>query len=217
VLGTQNLIDAILRSGVRPWLMVAGSSAVYGSHPEVLSETDPLQPETFYALTKAAQEMVASRSSVRDQLPVAITRTFNLVGPGLQEALVLGNAARQIVRAERGGETAIRLGNLRARRDFVDVRDAVRAYLALARSGSTGVYNVCSGATYSVEECIERLTQLSEVPVEVVVEQERERKVDTARQQGSYDKIERATGWAPEISLDKSIEDLLDQCRGEPL
>jgi GDP-4-dehydro-6-deoxy-D-mannose reductase len=215
VLGTQNLFEAVLSLDRRPWMLLGSSSAVYGSHPDPIDEGSPISPATFYAITKAAQELVALQDQFARDLTVAITRTFNLVGPGLQEKLLLGDAARQIVRIERGDVASLNLGNLDTRRDFLDVRDAARAYVLLAQAAGTGIYNVCSGTSYSVRESIGMLTRLAEVDIDVKVEKGRLRSSDVATQVGSHERLTEATGWEPRIPLEQSLADLLAECRRE--
>ncbi len=216
VFGTISLMDAILKTGLSPTVIVASSSAVYGSGGrKAITEKMGLKPQTHYALSKAAQEMVALRYFHVHGLRVIGVRTFNLLGPGLSPEMACSAFARQIALAERSGKPSIiSTGNLDAQRDFVDVRDAVRAYELIARKGKPGeIYNVCSGRAVSIGECLSILVRQAEVRVEAVLDPAKIQKNDVPIQIGSAKKLKDATRWSPRISLKKSLVDLLNDWR----
>jgi GDP-4-dehydro-6-deoxy-D-mannose reductase len=109
------------------------------------------------------------------------------------------------------------VGNLDARRDFVDVRDAARAYWLAAARGTPGeAYNVCSGRASSVRTLLELLLDATEAAVEVVPDPGRMRPVDIPLLVGDPRKLERATGWRAEIPLRTTLNDLLEWWRTQP-
>jgi len=218
VLGTISLLDAIVASGLSPRIVVASSSAVYGPGKgrKHITEKQGLKPQTHYALSKAAQEMVALRYCHVYQIPVVCARTFNLLGPGLSADMACSAFARQIAIAEKSGKPAVvSTGVLTAKRDFVDVRDAVRAYELISRKGEPGeVYNVCSGGAVTVGECLDVLLKQAKVKVEAVLDPAKVQKNDVPIQVGSAKKLRETTGWSPRIALKKSLIDLLNDWRG---
>ncbi|MDO9347786.1 MAG: GDP-mannose 4,6-dehydratase [Anaerolineales bacterium] len=217
VLGTVTLFEVIRTMGVKPKVVVTSSSAVYGlglgTRP--ISEGFRTRPITHYAASKVAQEIVALRYYEAENLPVTIVRTFNLLGPGLSPDLASSSFARQIALAEAGrGSRTIITGDLSARRDFVDVRDAVRAYVLVAFHGLAGsIYNVCSGEPVSMQDCIKKLLKLSRVPMDTARDPARVQENDVPVQVGSAARLRRLTGWKPEIGLTQSLADLLDDWR----
>lgn len=214
--GTISLMDAILKTGLSPIVIVASSSAVYGSGGrKLITEKTDLKPQTHYALSKATQEMVALRYFHVHGLWVIGVRTFNLLGPGLSPEMACSAFARQIALAEKSGmPSIISTGNLDAKRDFVDVRDAVRAYELIARKGKPGeIYNVCSGRAVSIAECLSILVRQAEVRVEAVLDPAKVQKNDVPIQIGNAKKLKDATRWSPRISLKKSLVDLLNDWR----
>ena len=102
-----------------------------------------------------------------DGLDVVVTRSFNHTGPRQTPAFAAPSMARQIALIERGQiEPVIKVGNLDAHRDLTDVRDVVRAYAALMKSGTAGVvYNVASGVGRSIRSVLDALVSRSRVPV----------------------------------------------------
>jgi GDP-4-dehydro-6-deoxy-D-mannose reductase len=217
VLGTVELFEAILKAGVKPLVIIASSSAVYGSghgmHP--ITEKSALRPFSHYAVSKAAQEMVALRYSLAHKLPVIRIRTFNLLGAGLSVKMACSAFASQIARAEqKQGDHVVAAGNLSACRDFVDVRDAVRAYNIIAEDGKAGaIYNVCSEHAVSMRKCLSILIGMSKVDLETVFDPQRAQENDASIQVGSAKKLKHDTGWRAQISLKQSLADLLNDWR----
>lgn len=112
--------------------------------------------------------MAALRYFDAGDLTVIIVRMFNLLGPGQPADLACSSFARQIALAEAGGSTEITTGNLDARRDFVDVRDAVRAFILAADKGTPGqVYNVCSGRAVRIRSCLDEMIFMSSRQIKV--------------------------------------------------
>ncbi len=217
VLGTTALLDAIVNLGLKPRIFIASSSAVYGAGlgRRPITEKFKPRPATHYALSKLAQEMIASHYHTVFNLPIIYARTFNLLGPGLSQVMACSSFARQIALAEKeDSPTIIQTGNLSSQRDFVDVRDAVRAYMLLAKEGRVNqVYNVASGQTTSIRQCLDFLRKQAKITVEAVLDPTRIQKNDIPIQRGSAKILRAETGWETEISREKSLTDLLNDWR----
>jgi len=216
LMGTVALLDQVIESGLRPTVVVASSSAVYGhrSGAKPISERMPRHPVTHYAVSKVAQEAAALRYYESFHLPVKVVRMFNLLGPGQSASLACSAFAHQIALAEAGGENKIATGNLDARRDFVDVRDAARAFILTAEKGTSGqVYNVCSGRAVSIQKCLDIMLAMSSQRIETWIDAARVHKHDVPIQIGNFQKIKKITGWTPKITLKQSLADLLNDWR----
>ena len=112
---------------------------VYRQSTEALSEDAPLQPESPYALSKLAQEMLGARSVTEDGRAALLPRSFNHLGPRQSLTYAASSFAHQIAQIEAGrAEPVIVVGHLDARRDLTDVRDTVRAYQLLMERGVPG-------------------------------------------------------------------------------
>ena len=145
---------------------------------------------------------------------VVLVRPFNLIGPRQPEVLVTSSIARQIAQAERAGGGVVRVGNTTSKRDYVDVRDAVRAYVTVAEDRSLrGVYNVCSGRSISIRQCLDFLLSQSRVTVTIEHDPGRARAHDIEEQVGSPVRLAAATGWSPRIPIEESLVALLEECR----
>lgn len=217
VLGTAALLDAVLEVGLRPRIVIASSSAVYGAGigKRPITESFKPRPATHYAVSKLAQEIVAMRYQTSAGLPVICVRTFNLLGPGLSPDMAPSAFAKQIAKAELVHEPkTIYTGDLSSRRDYVDVRDAVVAYSLIAEHGRAGqIYNVCSGRATSIKTCLQVLLDQAMIPVEVVLDHKRLQSHDVSIQVGDAKKLRESVGWKPIISVKESLLDLLNYWR----
>lgn len=213
IAGFTVLLDAVAGAVPDAWVMLASSSGVYGAAAALpVAEDAPLAPTTAYGASKVAAEAIAAGFARDRALRIVPVRTFNLIGPGIPRRLFAGSFAAQVAAAERGGDAVIKAGRLDPRRDYVDVRDAVRAYLALARlSGPVpGAYNVCTGASHSCREIADRMIALARVPLTLQLDAARLQPGDVDEQRGSAARLRAATGWIPEIPFADSVRDVLD-------
>jgi GDP-4-dehydro-6-deoxy-D-mannose reductase len=216
VIGTHHLIEALRVNAVSCRVLVTGSAHVYAQSPAPLTEDDRLAPASPYALSKLAQEQLALRCAAEDGIDVLVTRSFNHTGARQAASFVGPGLARQIALIEQGRQDpVIHVGNLDAVRDIMDVRDTVRAYVALMDAGESGsVYNVASGTGRSIRELLDALVQRSRVPVRVEPDPARMRPSDVPILIGDPARLRQATGWTAEIPFDRMIDDLLAYWRG---
>lgn len=215
VLATHHLFDAIRRAGVSCRVLVPGSASVYAPATEPLTEDHPIGPASPYALSKLAQEQLGMRAGPEDGIEVVLTRSFNHTGPRQAPAFVAPSMARQIALIEKGAvEPVIRVGNLDAQRDLTDVRDVVRAYIALMeRAVPATVYNVASGVGRTMQSVLDALVSRARVHVRIETDPARLRPNDLPIVVGDATRIRQATGWQPSISFDQMLDDLLEYWR----
>lgn len=217
VLGTIELFEAVRDLRPAPRVILISSAEVYGAGDgSVLTEDAPFRPVTPYAASKVAAEITGLQGYLGRGIEVVRARPFNHIGPGQAEFFVVSALAKRIVEAELSGELTIAVGNLDAARDFTDVRDVVRAYRELAIHGLAGeVYNVCSGEAHPISELFRELVALSSAEIEPVVDPSLFRPVDVPRLVGSAEKLHRLCSWAPTITTDTTLRDVLEYWRAE--
>lgn len=218
VLGELNLFESVRELKLDCRIQIAGSSEEYGLvKPEEIpiKEENPLRPLSPYGVSKVAQDLLGYQYYKSYGLFIVRTRAFNHTGPRRGEVFVSSNFARQIVEIEKGRKPpVIKVGNLEAVRDFLDVRDVVRAYyLALAKGTAGEVYNIARGEGLKVRELLDRLLKLSNVSIRVEVDPARLRPSDVELLIGSSQRFQQATGWQPEIPIDQTLRDLIDYWR----
>jgi GDP-4-dehydro-6-deoxy-D-mannose reductase len=215
VRGTHLLIDALRELSMTVPVFVPSSAMVYKAAEEPLSEDHALVPSSPYGLSKLAQELLAVRAC-RDGLGIRIARSFNHVGPRQEPSYAASGFARQVAEIEAGIRDEIVVGNLDARREITDVRDTVRAYRIVLERGRPGrPYNVCSGRAIPIGDVVEQVVALARVRVRIRVDPERFRPNDLPLVEGDPTRIREELGWAPEIPLQRTLEDLLEYWRGQ--
>ena len=213
--GTAVALEACRAAGVGR-VLVVGSADAYGAFSPAdlpLHEDVPLRPVTPYGASKAAAEVLALQAHRSRNAGVVLTRSFNHTGPGQHPSFVVPALARRIVEAELAGGGEVRVGNLSAQRDLLDVEDVVRAYRRLALAGEPGVaYNVCSGVPVAIEEVAALLVQMSGAELELVVDEALVRPVDVPVVVGDGSRL-RALGWQPQVTLVETLRRVLDDQR----
>ncbi len=214
-LGTLHVLEAARMCDPMPKVLLISSAEVYGAVAEAdlpVTEDAALAPVTPYAASKVAAEFLGVQAHLAHGLPVVRARPFNHVGPGQAPGFVVPSLAQRIVEARNTGKTTVGVGNLSAQRDLTDVRDVVRAYRLLVERGEPGgTYNVCTGVARSIRSVAERLLELAGSELELVPDPELVRPVDVPVVCGDPAKLHANTGWTPEIALDETLSDVLDE------
>jgi GDP-4-dehydro-6-deoxy-D-mannose reductase len=213
--GTLNLLETISRLDYQIKTLIISSSEVYGRlEPEEcpVDEDHPLKPINPYAVSKAAVDLLAYQYFKAYKLPVYVARAFSHSGPGQKTVGVLSDWAFQIAKIELDlSPPVIKVGNLDVQRDYTDVRDVIRGYMALIEKGEPGrPYNVCSGTGYKLSDLLEKYKSMAKKKIEVSKDQSRMRPVDIPILTGSNKRIKNDTGWEPEISIETTLSDSLE-------
>ncbi len=216
-IGTARLAAAIrdvMPEGSRPRLVFVSSAEVYGARTRdemPLTETLDVRPANPYAASKAAAEAVLTAECHSFGLDVVVARAFNHIGPGQGRRFVVPSFAAQLARIAHGDAQPLLVGNIDAARDFLDVRDVVDAYVALARDGRSGeTYNVCSGGAVAIRSILQQLIALARVPVEVREDPARMRPADVPLLVGNPTKLARCAAWKPKVPLAQSLRDIYE-------
>jgi GDP-4-dehydro-6-deoxy-D-mannose reductase len=214
ILGTARVIDALreLPQAERPRLIFVSSGEVYGAQPPAalpLRESTPVAPATPYAASKCAGEAIVLASARTYGFSALVTRAFNHTGPGQSDRFVVPALAARLARIAAGGDPLLPVGNLEPKRDFLDVRDIVRAYADLAERGADGeIYNVCSGTPTAVVDILRKLVTIAHVGVEIREDPALVRAVDVPVVYGDNGKLREATGWAPSFTLMQTLREM---------
>jgi GDP-4-dehydro-6-deoxy-D-mannose reductase len=220
VLGTVNVLDAARRVEPHPRVLVVSSAEVYGRvSPDQLpiTESTPTRPMSPYAASKVGAEVAAQQAVLGFTVPAVVARPFNHIGPGQSPTFVVSALAKRIVEAERASGTRLEMGNATPRRDLADVRDVVRAYRLLVEKGEPGeAYNVATGHDVVIGDLARRLIRLSGLDLELVTDAVELRPADVPVLRGDPGKLQRATGWSPEVPLDDTLADVLAYWRDQP-
>ena len=218
--GTMNLAYATMEFAPEARFIFAGSSEAYGASfidtaNAPISESAALKPMNVYGATKAAADVLVGQLA-HDGLKSIRFRPFNHTGPGQTDVYVVSAFAKQLAEISLGVKLPrISVGNLSAFRDFLDVRDVVRAYAeaALVEDVSDmlgGVFNLSSGRSIQIQSILDMLIELCRLKVEIEVDPQRLRGPEILAASGDNRAVLAALGWKPEIELSRTLGDVLD-------
>lgn len=212
--GTAQLVAAATRreSGGDPLILVVSSGEVYGAGgPSPRVESDPLLPVSSYAASKVGAETAALEAWRRTGLRVVIARPFPHTGPGQSTVYAVPSFAERLRAAKSSGAATVATGNLDPVRDLLHVRDVVEAYRLLLRRGVAGeAYNVARGEGVGVGELFRLLGDIIGTGAEPRPDPSLVRSDDIPYLVGDSTKLRHATGWAPAISVEQTLRELVD-------
>jgi GDP-4-dehydro-6-deoxy-D-mannose reductase len=207
-----NLLEIIHSLKMSCRILSVGSSEEYGivkNDSLPLTESAPLNPVSPYAVARVAQEQLSHIYAKGFGMDIVCTRSFNHIGPGQADKFVVSSIGRQFAEIKKGQREKLHIGNTSIIRDFLDVRDVVRAYCLLIEKGRSGeTYNICSGKGISITELIDLYGEIAGFVPQVEIKPELLRPVENPVVTGSYGKLADHVGWKPEITLVHSLRDI---------
>lgn len=210
-----NLIKTVQETNPGCRVLSVGSSEEYGNVEKdnlPIRENQPLQPTSPYAVARVSQEMLSRIFAETFHLNIVLTRSFNHIGPRQDNRFAIPSFITRIMEIKKKGLCAgeIETGDTTVVRDFVDVRDVVRAYYLLLLKGRAGeAYNICSGKGVVLKDIIDIIARQAGVEVTTKINPDFVRPRDNRFTVGSPFKIESELGWHPEISLEETIRDMI--------
>lgn len=218
VIGSINVLDAIRELYYKPRILLIGSGEEYGhvrpSEVPIIEDT-VLRPGNIYAATKACQNMIGKIYADAYDMNLMISRSFNHVGPNQTPTFVVADFCKQVAEIEHGlREPVMKVGNLNVRRDFLDVRDVVKAYSQIIQLGKAGeTYNVGYGHAISIQEMLNIILSYSNQSIRIEVDPAKVRPVDVPIIEANTDKLYQLTGWKPQIPFTQTVEETLNYWR----
>lgn len=219
--GTLNIARALMAHRPEARLVWSGSSEAYGASfnrsPLPLPETAALEPMSAYGASKAAADVALAQLGRSGDLDTVVLRPFNHTGAGQATDYVVPAFASQIAKIERGEqEPVLKVGNLEALRDFLDVEDVVALYLAavLAEGPFQGeAFNVSSGRPVSVRSILDKLLSMATSSITVEVDPSRYSPNTVPVATGDASKAFERFRWFPKVPLEKTLADVLSSLR----
>jgi len=214
-----NILESVRKNNLENTrILVVSSAEVYGNVKKddlPIDEDTPLNPTNPYAVSKIAQDYLGRQYFLSYNLQTIRVRPFNHIGPRQSDNFAVASFAKKIVEIEKGKrEPFLPVGNLDTKRDFTNVLDVVRAYVLLMEKGESGqVYNIGSGVSYKMSDILSKLLSFSSAKISVKVDKSLFRPVDNPDLVCDYSRLNRVTGWKPEISLETTLKDTLDYWR----
>lgn len=216
-----NIVEQIRLAKLPCRILSVGSSEEYGEVDESqlpLTENSVTVGLSPYAVARISQEMLSKIYADGYNMDIVMTRSFNHIGPRQQDKFVISSFAKQLVMLAKQQSKANKIvtGNLNVVRDFLDVRDVVKAYYLLLKNGTKGeVYNICSGKGTRLKDIIAQISTLLNINVEVELNPSLVRPNENKKIIGSYEKLKTQLGWQPTISLENSLKDIVEYWHNE--
>ncbi len=216
--GSWRLADAVRVAAPEATVLLASTGEVYGlsfNAPDPVTELSPVLPASAYARSKYAAELVMS-DRLASSNKLIIARPLNHTGAGQDTRFVVPSLAQQLLKSTVSGDETVHVGDLSARRDFMDVADVVDAYIALLNSphdAGIDIYNICTGKTRAIKEILDDLIRASGVSCKVAIDPARLRKNDIPDTKLSNKKIVTKIGWAPVRPWIDTVSDVLSEAR----
>lgn len=213
-----NILHSMIKLNLDAKILIVGSSEEYGpvSPDDIpVTEQQALRPANPYSVSKVTQDMLGLQYFLSHNLQAIRVRPFNHIGPGQSARFVAPAFASQIAAIEKNEqEPILYVGNLEARRDFTDVRDMVRAYQQVITLGEPGaVYNIGTGQAHSIQELLDTLLHMTDMPIEVQPDPARMRPVEVPIVVCNAEKVRATTGWKPTYTFEQTLADILDDWR----
>jgi GDP-4-dehydro-6-deoxy-D-mannose reductase len=220
VAGALTLARCVAATSPRSLFIQASTADIYGRAflgGLPVDEATCVSPQNPYARSKLAAEC-ALQDVVSDALRVVALRLSNHIGPGQDERFAAASFAAQIARIEAGRAPPIlKTGDLTAERDFLDVADAMRAYLAVitaerSQMGFT-IYNVASGVSRSLQSVLDGLMLQTSASIRVEQDASRLRPNDIPVARLATAAFHAATGWSPKTPFADTLRSILTSWR----
>ncbi len=214
--GTANMLEAARLVEIDPLIQLCSTSEVYGQvKPEEvpITEEQPMRPSSPYAVSKITQDLLGWTYFMAYRMRIVRTRMFAYLNPRRPD-LFATSFARQVARIEAGRQKELLHGNLDSVRTMIDVRDAMESYWIATMKGEFGeAYNIGGTTTIKVGDLLEKLKELSDVPIPCRQDPNLLRPADVTLQIPCTRKFEKATGWKPRYSFKESLDNLLQYWR----
>ena len=202
-IGTLNILESALEFGIRK-VVLASSAAIYGNDPEIPKKEDMKpSPESPYAAQKLACEHYAQLFSKVHGLPVAALRYFNVYGPRQDPNSTYAAAIPKIIGRFKDGLAPIIYGDGEQTRDFIFVKDVVKANIMMMDSSATGVFNVGCGSAISINDLVRTIGEV--MGSDLQPEFQDERPGDVKHSRADVSRIE-ALGFQPDHDLQAGLE-----------
>lgn len=160
-LGTLKVLQACAKAGVEKFV-TASSAAIYGNNP-VLPKREEMYPEPAspYAISKLDGEYLAKMFYENHSLRTTCLRYFNVYGPRQDPKSVYAAVVPIFLERAKSGKDLVIYGDGLQSRDFVHIKDVVRANVAALEHGDGQVYNVAMGKSVTIQELAEEIVNIT--------------------------------------------------------
>jgi len=209
--GTWNILETCRTSKTVKGLVLASSDKAYGQQKELpYTEESPLKGYFPYDASKVCAEVLAKSYFMTYKLQLAITRNANTYGPGdMNMSRIIPDIITRLIKNE---QPIIRSDGT-PERDYIYIKDAVKAYIVLAenlhKEEVVGqAFNFGTGKPISVLELYKKIIKMMGKDVDPKILGEAKNEID--RQYLDSEKAKKVLNWAPEYGLDEGIKETIE-------
>ncbi len=215
--GTINFLESLRLCCPESQFFYVSSCEVYGQGGSAISEDAPIVLLSPYAVSKYCTELIVRHYYDDYGIKTIILRPFNHTGPGQRDDFILSNVAHQIAEIEMGKKPpVISVGNIKVVREFMDVRDVIRAYrLAIEYAKPGDLYNIASGVGHSIKDALDIYMAKAKKKLKINIDETRLRTRDILTLVGDGGRFQKLTGFNIQIPFEKTIEDILNYWRAK--
>lgn len=209
---TQRVLSASSQHGVSR-VILAGSSSVYGKDqpPPFDEQSASGEPQSPYAATKRAMELLGAAHSSVHGLTVTVCRFFTVYGPRQRPDLAIS----RFVRALLADRPITVFGDGSFARDFTYVEDTVAGIEAALRAPrGYHVYNLGAGSPTSVNDLVAAIEQVMGKRAEIL--REPQQRGDVPLTFASVAKAQRELGWHARVGLQEGLHRFVQWARTAP-
>jgi dTDP-glucose 4,6-dehydratase len=205
--GTYNVLQSSKENGLKN-VIITSTSETYGTAQYIpIDEKHPIVGQSPYSATKISADQMALSYHRSFNLPVKIVRPFNTYGPRQSARAIIPMIIMQLL----SGRKQIKAGSIHPTRDFIFIKDTVKAFIDIANSDKAlgEVVNIAIGTEISIEDLARSLIALINPKARIVLDKPRVRpkNSEVKRLLGSNEKILNLTNWRPQYSLDKGLKE----------
>jgi GDP-4-dehydro-6-deoxy-D-mannose reductase len=212
--GALNILEAARKIEPIPRILFVGSGEEYCGTDEKISEDMKLGSNNPFGASTITQDMILNIYKQHYNMECNYARPFNIVGIGQKHNSSLSSFCHQVAEIEKSGKPGtVKVGNIDMLRDFIDIRDVVRAYrMILEKHDDAAIYNVGSGTGYTIRELLEHIIGFSSRKINVEIDTSLMRPVDSERIVCDNSFIRNKLGWEPIYDIKETLRDMYNYC-----
>ena len=200
--GTKNIVDAFIKFKKKNfWFFYSSTSHVYGSRENLtpFKETDKTKPLNYYAKTKINSEKYIIKKLNTKNIKCCLGRIFSFTDINQELSFFIPSMFQKINSKK---IKKFSLKNSDSLRDFIDVEEIVRSINLLYKKNSTGIFNICSGYHYSLQEILLKISKLCKSKKKITFIKSQKRKNIIGNVNKLYNLIKKK----PRSNLDKTLK-----------